>query len=1101
MRVSRSSDSPETASLPDETPSEPAPAPALTSGFPLVDPAAYRVDGEYARGGLGRVLLAHDTRLGRAVALKEILSPSPASIARFEREARITARLQHPAIVPVYESGRWPSGEPFYAMRLVRGRSLAEVVARTRSLAERLALVPNLVAVADAVAYAHGQRVIHRDLKPGNVLVGAFGETVVIDWGLAKDLGQGDDEALAFSWSAADPAREATVDGAVLGTPGYMAPEQARGEALDERADVYALGALIDHAFIGEARSRDVPLDLATIVRKAMAPLREDRYPTARELAEDLRRFQTGQLVSARRYSRWTLLGRWLRRHRAVVGVVTAAVIALTVAGGVGFRRVVRERNRAESALARADARADALVLQHAQSALEHDPTAALAWLRLYPAAAADPAAAWNVAVEAEARGVARHVFADPEGTPIAVAFTPDGALLASSSSDRLRLWDLSRGTPRGALERRHIHQVAFLRDGRTALAGDSSGGVYTVVLPGADSREVFRQQDEVRGLLPSPDGRFAVVTGLHPALQVVALPGGEVRSLVGHEGSVLDAALSRDGASLVSAGADGTVRAWDLATLQSRVIWTHRGSAGRVVLSPDGRVVASGGDDGEVRLGPLAREGGEPARVLPGFSRPIRSLTFSPDGALVAAADADTGFGVWRVATGERRALEGRQGRVHDLAYSPDGRLLASTSVDETLRLWEPAGAEVAVLRGHRTLDGPLAFSPDGRSIATMGGDGSVRVWAVPPTGRTLRGHDQRLFHVVFSPDGRHVATDSDDRTVRLWNVDSGEGRVLGTSGDRVYGLAFSPDGRYLASAGIDGRIGLWDLTAGTARTLEGHRGSVREVIFSPTDLLLASVGDDGSVRLWDPAAGTARILAGPGGPLRSLDFSRDGRALATFGGDRAVRLWDVASGEARQLGAGLGAVSDGSYRATFSRDGTLVACCAGGALAVWSVATGTARRWALPPGDARCTRLAFSPDDRALALPVSHDLHLLDLGSGAWRSLRGHTEHIHHFHFSPDGRFVVTASIDRTARAWELATGAAQVVHRHEGLVFDAAFSPDGRSVATASADGTAWVGRFDPARGLRPDPASVRARIDALTTAAIVGGRALTPDSGLR
>src|SRR4051812_35987995 len=172
-----------TAAPPEEDSAPGASAPSCASGLPLVDPAVYRIEGEYARGGLGRVLLAHDTRLGRAVALKEILSPSPASVARFVREARITARLQHPAIVPVYESGRWPSGEPFYAMRLVRGPSLAEVVARTHALAERLALVPNLVAVADAVAYAHGQRVIHRDLKPGNVLVGAFGETVVIDWG------------------------------------------------------------------------------------------------------------------------------------------------------------------------------------------------------------------------------------------------------------------------------------------------------------------------------------------------------------------------------------------------------------------------------------------------------------------------------------------------------------------------------------------------------------------------------------------------------------------------------------------------------------------------------------------------------------------------------------------------------------------------------------------------------------------------------------------------------------------------------------------------------------------------------------------------------
>ena len=151
----------------------------------------YLVEALLGRGGMASVFRARHTVTGRRVALK-VLHPrphwEPDEVERFVREARITARLQHPAIVPVYESGRWPTGEPFYAMRLVRGRSLADVVRNTHGLAERLALVPNLVAVADALAYAHAQRVIHRDLKPGNVLLGAFGETVVIDWGLAKDL-------------------------------------------------------------------------------------------------------------------------------------------------------------------------------------------------------------------------------------------------------------------------------------------------------------------------------------------------------------------------------------------------------------------------------------------------------------------------------------------------------------------------------------------------------------------------------------------------------------------------------------------------------------------------------------------------------------------------------------------------------------------------------------------------------------------------------------------------------------------------------------------------------------------------------------------------
>src|SRR4051812_8337629 len=137
---------------------------------------------------MGRIVSARDLRLNRTVAIKELRVQSPELRARFEREALLTARLEHPSIVSIHEAGRWPSGEPFYAMKLVPGRPLDEVIAGATTLAKRLALLPHVVAVADALAYAHQQRVIHRDLKPQNVLVGEFGETVVIDWGLAKDL-------------------------------------------------------------------------------------------------------------------------------------------------------------------------------------------------------------------------------------------------------------------------------------------------------------------------------------------------------------------------------------------------------------------------------------------------------------------------------------------------------------------------------------------------------------------------------------------------------------------------------------------------------------------------------------------------------------------------------------------------------------------------------------------------------------------------------------------------------------------------------------------------------------------------------------------------
>jgi tetratricopeptide (TPR) repeat protein len=332
---------------------------------------------------MGKIVAAEDLRLGRPVALKQLLEPSPEQITRFQREALITARLQHPGIVPVYEAGRWPTGEPFFAMKLVQGKPLDKVIAEATKLEDRLAIIPRLAAACDAIAYAHSMRVIHRDLKPGNVLLGDFGETVVIDWGLAKDLDASD----SFESANRKPRKKKsaitiertgsstlTVAGSVMGTPAYMAPEQARGEPVDQRADVFALGAMLYHTLAGvppynartatdviaaaalgrviplRERERNAPADLVAIVERAMAQEPSDRYPEAGELADELRRFLTGQLVDAHRYTAWQKLLRFVKRHQAAVTISVLALTGFAVGGSIAVRRIVAARDVAERA-------------------------------------------------------------------------------------------------------------------------------------------------------------------------------------------------------------------------------------------------------------------------------------------------------------------------------------------------------------------------------------------------------------------------------------------------------------------------------------------------------------------------------------------------------------------------------------------------------------------------------------------------------------------------------------------------------------------------------------------------------------------------------
>ncbi len=351
--------------------------------IPPVARSLYTRGRELARGGMGRVVLARDARIGRTVAIKELIARGASAAARFRREALLTARLQHPGIIPIYETGTWEDGEPFYAMKLVQGRTLADVISECKTLDARIALLPNVIAVAETLAYAHSRGVIHRDLKPSNVLIGKFGQTLVIDWGLGKLLASSAETELTelenpLSSAAAQPEARAglTLDGAVMGTPAYIPPEQARGREVDARADVYALGAILYHVLAGEppygaqpeaaassvlqrviagppeplARFEPrVPADLCAILDKAMARSEDERYPTAEQLVEDLRRFQTGQLVSAHAYTSRQLVARWVRRNLAVFVVALAAVCVLVTLGTIGLLQIRRERDLAES--------------------------------------------------------------------------------------------------------------------------------------------------------------------------------------------------------------------------------------------------------------------------------------------------------------------------------------------------------------------------------------------------------------------------------------------------------------------------------------------------------------------------------------------------------------------------------------------------------------------------------------------------------------------------------------------------------------------------------------------------------------------------------
>jgi hypothetical protein len=463
----------------------PASSPPEATGAARATPPPgerYRLGAELGRGGMGRVVEAFDVHLGRTVALKEVSAKgSEGVIRRFKREIEITARLEHASIVPLYDSGTMADGRPFYVMRKVTGRPLDELISRARGMGERLTLLPHLLAAMDAIAHAHRRGIIHRDLKPANILVGDLGETVVIDWGLAKVIGE--DEVAIDSGVRVPTAADSlqTQVGSVFGTPGFMPPEQARGDELGPRSDVFALGATLYQLLAGapphQGKSATemiektfasaivpvatiapgAPPELVAIVDKALEFEPENRYANAAALGEDVRRFLDGQLVAAHQYTRRERVARFARRHRAVLSVVALAAIAVAVLAWISVSRVVAERDAAqraseaeltqrrvaESALEDAKTEREGLIIENARNRLDAQPTEAAAMLKQIPPSSKDLTRARGIALAASARGVA-WALQTPDVPTTMASLDLTGRLLVQVTFDGMvRVYDL----------------------------------------------------------------------------------------------------------------------------------------------------------------------------------------------------------------------------------------------------------------------------------------------------------------------------------------------------------------------------------------------------------------------------------------------------------------------------------------------------------------------------------------------------------------------------------------------------------------------------------------------------------------------------------
>jgi WD40 repeat protein/tRNA A-37 threonylcarbamoyl transferase component Bud32 len=1028
---------------------------------PAADLPRIRYFGDYelveviARGGMGVVYKARQVSLNRIVALKMILRgelATPLDVARFRSEAEAAANLDHPHIVPIYEVGEY-DGQQYYAMRFVEGSSLAR-----HPRADARTEAGLVIAVARAVHHAHRRGILHRDLKPSNILVDAAGSPLVADFGLAKRV---------------DADRSLTESGAVVGTPRYMAPEQAAGQkALTVAADMYSLGVVLYERLTGQTpftgetvlevlrqvRETEPPRpssiipglnrDLETICLKCLEKAPAKRYASAEALADDLERWLRGEPILARPAGRVERVLKWAKRRPAAAALVAVSGLAaglLVAASLVGNLLVTAEQRQTQQALERErDARAEL------NRALD-ERTRALDTLRLEKQAT-------QRALAAERRVAYLHRVALAQREWQANNVARAEQLLDDCPAD-LRRWEwhyLKRLCHSELLRLDHGHEIA--------------------------------------GLAFHPDGK-RIATSSWKELKVWdADLGKELFQLPTAEGWVRALAFSPDGKQLVTAGFR-TITVWDVLSGKAVVrIKAHEFLVSSVAFSPDGKRIASGSgtnvgggrqESGEVRVWDAVS--GKELLAFPALPHWANSVAFSPDGNYLAAglgylavvAPASPGeIRVWDATTGrEVHRLRGHTFWVTSVAFSPDSRHLASASADRTVRIWELAtGQEVLTLRGHTQWVRAISYHPDGKVLASAGDDHVVKLWDAKSGNElfTLRGHTHPIRAVAFRRDGQRLASAGGPTQgpgeVRIWDVTTPqEARSLGRHTASVTGVAFHPDGKRLASVSESmssarpGEIRLWDLAASRTRhTIRGRFMGFTGVTFSAEGRAVITIGGEG-VEFWDPISGQrASVLPMRVHPTFGLALSRDGKWVAAASVE-GVFIWDRATGKQRLnfrahtvYTTGLAFSPDSKQFATstwggyYSEGEGKPTRKAPNEVKVWDVAT--AKEVCTLPGGGLA--VAYSPD--GLQLASSNQDGTVQVWDVVTRqplfSLRGHSAAVRSLAYSPDGQRIITGSADHTVRVWDALTGQEVLTLRgHNEPVASVAFSPDGQRIAS--------------------------------------------------
>jgi WD40 repeat protein len=886
----------------------------------------FEILGVLGQGGFGRVYKAYDPQLDRHLALKvPTFGPEDASKAqRFQAEAKAAGRLRHPNIVPTFETGR--IGTQYYiASQFIDGRPLNAVIKDGPVSIRDAALWTSRI--ARALDYAHQMRIVHRDVKPHNVMLDERREPQLMDFGLAKRLN--DDAAM-------------TTEGSLLGTPAYMAPEQARGNHAEvgPHSDQYAAGAILyelltgkrafegaPHSVLAQILSTDpvaprrvssnIPADLESIAQKAMSKEIASRYSSCGALADDLDRWLAGEPTFARPLSYRERAVRWRRRNptlAAAVAVVGSLMLAIAVLMTVSYYREAALRQTSDKL--RQDVEASLKLEKASRDEADHQRSIAQAERRTAQIRLAE-----SYASQGDffcQRGEIGH-----------------GCLWLARAirdlpKDELRIEQLMRANlgawepllPRRLLLVKHQQQISAVRfspDGSWFLTA-SLDGVARIwdAKTGAPRTDELRGSNRIHDVDISPDGALLLTCEGDGGVQLRNTSNGSaLESKIRHQGSVTSARFCANGAVIVTYGSDQKLRRYDAVSGEEKgPDIPVQGPFGHLALMPDGRsvlyadsshITTIDGETGEVKTTPIKTDG---------FNQ-IRTMAVHPNGKVMVlcgfSGRANVGELRWWSLEGEPqqtgRTLDSPGSSINDAAFSPDGtRLLTATlgamAQPRSSTDYQPVGQPIHVDRPIRC----VAYHPHDGSVLVGGDDGTATLWSLPPADRARRELKQPGggYGLALSRDDRRLLSAGAAGAARIWDLETGEsvGAPLQHQ-DVVFNGAFSPDGRLVATCSADGTARLWNSDDGKPVGLPmKHSASVGGVAFRPDGTQIVTACEDGIARVWTvPSGQLAGETAKVRGRMRSAAYSRDGRWFASGSGHDVgeaygeLCLWDADS------------------------------------------------------------------------------------------------------------------------------------------------------------------------------------------------------------